>query len=67
VLLLVILDWMTAPGRWWIQGAALGFGVAWFVALVRLITVIAVAGGVAAFVLWLRTRPADDDPTSRLP
>ncbi len=67
VLLLVVLDWMTSPGHWWVQWAALGIGIAWFVALVRVIAAIAVAGGVAAFVLWLRRRPNEDDPTSRLP
>ena len=47
--------------------AALGLGIAWFVALFRVISAIVVVGGLAAFMLWLRRREAGSDPTSPLP
>jgi hypothetical protein len=67
LLLLVVINWLTSPGDWWVQWAALGLGIAWFVALFRVISAIVVVGGLAAFLLWLRRREAGSDPTSPLP
>lgn len=54
---LVVINWMTSPGDWWVQWAALGIGIAWVISLFRVIFAIAVAGGIAAFVaLWQRRR-----------
>jgi hypothetical protein len=67
LLLLVVINLMTSPGHWWVQWAALGLGIAWVLALFRVVTTIAVMGGLAAFVLWLRRRSTSGDPTSPLP
>lgn len=70
LLLLVVINWMTSPGDWWVQWAALGLGIAWVVSLLRVLQAVAVAGGVAAFILWLRRRDArnrDGGATSPLP
>ncbi|MBK7047564.1 MAG: hypothetical protein IPH48_13870 [bacterium] len=67
LLLLVVINWLTSPGDWWVQWAALGLGIAWLVALFRVISAIVVVGGLAAFMLWLRRREAGSDPTSPLP
>ena len=55
--LLVVINFMTSPGHWWVQWAALGIGIAWVISLIRVLFAIAVAGGLAAFVaLWQRNR-----------
>lgn len=54
---LFIVNWMTSPGDWWVQWAALGLGIAWVICFVRVVFAIVVAGGLAAFVaLWHRRR-----------
>ena len=65
--MLFVIDLMTSPGHWWVQWAALGLGIAWFLALFRVMTAIAVMGGLAAFVVWLRGRDSGRGPTSPLP
>ena len=37
LLLLVVINWMTSPGHWWVQWAALGLGIAWCVSLLKVI------------------------------
>ena len=54
--LLVVINLMTSPGDWWVQWAALGIGIAWFIALARVIFAVIVAGGLAALVVALRGR-----------
>lgn len=56
LLLLVVIDWMTSPGDWWVQWAALGIGIAWVISLVRVLFAVVVAGGLAAFAGYLRQR-----------
>ncbi|NOZ14208.1 MAG: 2TM domain-containing protein [Acidobacteria bacterium] len=51
---LVLINWITTPGQWWVQWAALGIGIAWVVSLFRVITAVLVAGGIAALVAALR-------------
>lgn len=51
---LVIVDWMTSPGHWWVQWAALGIGLAWVICLFRVLAALVVAGGVAALIAVLR-------------
>lgn len=53
---LVVVNWMTSPGDWWVQWAALGIGIAWVFSLFRVLAAIVVAGGLAAFVAYLRQR-----------
>jgi hypothetical protein len=56
LLLLVVVNWMTSPGHWWVQWAALGLGIAWFVALLRVLRAIVLLGGLAALGAWLAGR-----------
>jgi hypothetical protein len=56
LLLLVVINVMTSPGHWWVQWAALGLGIAWFVNLLRVIRAVVVAGGLAALGTYLYSR-----------
>jgi hypothetical protein len=56
LLLLVVINVMTSPGHWWVQWAALGLGIAWFVSLLRVIRAVVVAGGLAALGTYLLNR-----------
>lgn len=56
--LLFVINWMTSPGDWWVQWAALGIGIAWMIALLRVLRAIIVIGGLAAFLAWLARRDA---------
>ena len=56
LLLLVVINWMTSPGDWWVQWAALGIGIAWVISLFRVLAAIVVAGGVAGFMAYLKRR-----------
>lgn len=57
VAFLFVLNLMTWSGQWWVQWAALGIGIAWFVNLFQVLRAIAVAGGLAALgALLLRSR-----------
>ena len=53
---LFLINWMTSPGHWWVQWAALGLGIAWFFSLLRVIRAIVVAGGMAALGSYLYRR-----------
>lgn len=56
LLFLVVINWMTSPGHWWVQWAALGIGIAWVICLFRVLWAIMVLGGIAALVAYLRKR-----------
>jgi hypothetical protein len=58
LLMLVVINYMTSPGDWWVQWAALGIGIAWFIALFRVVAALIVAGGIAGLIALLRNRPA---------
>ena len=53
---LFVINWMTSPGHWWVQWAALGIGIAWFFALARVMRMVLLAGGLAALGAWLMNR-----------
>jgi hypothetical protein len=53
LLLLVVINAVTTPGHWWVKWAALGIGIAWFVALLRVVRAVILAGGLAALGAWL--------------
>ena len=55
---LFVINWMTSPGDWWVQWAALGIGIAWVISLFRVIFAIIVAGGLAALIVALKNRAA---------
>ncbi|MCK5879747.1 MAG: hypothetical protein KAH24_08200 [Holophagae bacterium] len=50
----VVVNWMTTPGIWWVKWVALGIGIAWIISLFRVIMAIVVAGGIAALIAVLR-------------
>lgn len=56
LILLVVINWMTSPGEWWVQWAALGIGIAWVISLIRVLAAVVLAGGFAAFVAYMRRR-----------
>lgn len=56
LVLLVVINWMTSPGHWWVQWAALGIGIAWVLALFRVMRAIVLVGGLAALGTWLAQR-----------
>jgi len=56
LVLLFVINWMTTPGEWWVQWAALGIGIAWVISLVRVIFAVIVAGGLAAVIVALKNR-----------
>ena len=58
LVLLFVINWMTSPGDWWVQWAALGIGIAWVISLFRVIFAIVVAGGLAALIVALKNRNA---------
>ena len=53
LVMLFVINLMTSPGHWWVQWAALGLGIAWFVNLFRVLRAIALAGGIAALAAYL--------------
>jgi hypothetical protein len=54
--LLFVINWMTSPGHWWVQWAALGMGIAWMISLFRVLKAIVLAGGLAALGAYLLRR-----------
>lgn len=56
LLMLFVINLMTSPGHWWVQWAALGLGIAWFISLLRVIRAIVLAGGLAALGIYLTRR-----------
>ncbi|MFN7916586.1 MAG: hypothetical protein U0Q55_14690 [Vicinamibacterales bacterium] len=56
LMMLVFINLVTSPGHWWVQWAALGIGIAWFVSLIRVIRAVVLAGGLAALVTYLSRR-----------
>lgn len=52
LLMLFVINLMTSPGHWWVQWAALGIGIAWFVCLLRVIRTAILLGGLAALGAW---------------
>jgi hypothetical protein len=51
--LLFVINLMTSPGHWWVQWPALGIGIAWFIALFRVLRALILAGGLAALGIYL--------------
>jgi hypothetical protein len=61
LLMLFVINWMTSPGHWWVQWAALGIGIAWMISLFRVLRAVAVLGLaalVAAYVINRRRHAA---------
>ncbi len=45
---LFVINLLTSPGHWWVQWPALGLGIAWVIALLRVMPAVLLAGGLAA-------------------
>ena len=56
---LTVVNLMTSPGVWWVQWAAFGLGIAWFINLFRVARAVIVAGGLAALGYYLWNRYGD--------
>ena len=56
LLMLFVINWMTSPGDWWVQWAALGIGIAWVISLIRVMGALVVGGGLAALFAWFSKR-----------
>jgi hypothetical protein len=56
LVMLFVINLMTSPGHWWVQWAALGIGIAWVFALMRVARAVILAGGLAALGLYLFNR-----------
>jgi hypothetical protein len=56
LIILVVINWMTSPHDWWVQWAALGLGIAWIFALLRVMRALVVVGGLTALGAWLAQR-----------
>lgn len=54
--MLFVINLMTSPRHWWIQWAALGIGLAWFLSLMRVIRAAIMLGGIAALLAYKRNR-----------
>jgi hypothetical protein len=53
---LVIVNLMTSPGHWWVQWPALAIGLAWILALFRVLRAMLVLGGIAGLTAYLNRR-----------
>jgi hypothetical protein len=56
LVLLFLINWMTSPGVWWVQWAALGIGIAWILSLFRVLRAMVLLGGIAALSAYLAQR-----------
>lgn len=54
--LLFVVNLMVSPGDWWVRWAALGLGIAWVIALIRVLQAVVLVGGIAALAAWFRHR-----------
>lgn len=60
LLMLVVINWMTSPGHWWVQWAALGIGIAWVACLFRVLRAAILMGGLAALGAYCAGRRKDN-------
>jgi hypothetical protein len=56
LLILFVINWMTSPGHWWVQWAALGIGIAWVFSLLRVLRAFLLVGGLAGLAAYLNRR-----------
>ncbi|MGE0815962.1 MAG: 2TM domain-containing protein [Vicinamibacterales bacterium] len=54
--MLFVINLLTSPGHWWVQWPALGLGIAWVFALIRVLRAVILAGGLAAVAAYLAQR-----------
>ncbi len=56
LLMLVVINWMTYHGQWWVKWAALGIGIAWIINFFRVLRAALLLGGLAALVAYFRKK-----------
>lgn len=56
VLVLFVINVLTWSGTWWVVWPALGIGIAWLFALLRVLRAIVVLGGLAGLVAYFNRR-----------
>jgi hypothetical protein len=56
VMMLFVINLMTSPGDWWVQWAALGIGIAWFISLLKVLRAFVLVGGLAALAAFFTRR-----------
>jgi hypothetical protein len=56
LLVLLVINLVTTPGIWWFKWAALGIGIAWIFALLRVLRAMVLLGGMAALIAYLRKK-----------
>lgn len=56
LLILFVINLMTSPGHWWVQWAALGLGIAWFINLFRVLRAALIVGSLAGLFAMLNRR-----------
>lgn len=54
LVMLAVINWMTTPGEWWVQWAALGIGIAWVICLFKVVRAVILLGGLAALIAYVR-------------
>lgn len=52
--MLLVINWMTSPGVWWVQWPALGIGIPWIVSFARVVRAAFLLGGLAALIAFIR-------------
>jgi len=53
---LFVVNVMTSPGHWWVQWAALGLGIAWFINLFKVMRTVLLVGGLAGLAAYMNRR-----------
>jgi hypothetical protein len=56
LLFLLVINWMTFSGEWWVKWTALGIGIAWVFSLIHVLRAVILAGGLAALAAYLGSR-----------
>lgn len=56
LLLLVVINFLTTPGHWWVKWPALGIGIAWVISLIRVMRLLILVGGITALIAAWRRR-----------
>ncbi len=56
LLMLLVINLMTSPDELWVKWAALGIGIAWVIALFRVLAAAVAIGGLAALYAFWRKR-----------
>jgi hypothetical protein len=53
---LFVINLMTSPGDWWVQWAALGLGIAWFINVIKVMRTVMLLGGLAGLAAYMSRR-----------